>query len=196
MILYLTRKTFERYKLDPPENSLFPVKEITAAVKEREQGIGLLEWGGKLFYFDRRKCIQFSNFASKFTVFLFDAKVEKLPFLGEAIFMYLFDFYQGNKEMTKLLKRLADEHPFAVIDRLKDKKAIATLNRTQLDFALDGYKFYKFIENNVLQTKKINKLVNTDWLFTQRVENQSGPEYFYSGEKFEQLLKEYYAKLP
>ena len=109
MILYLTRKTFERYKLDPPENSLFPVKEITAAVKEREQGIGLLEWGGKLFYFDRRKCIQFSNFASKFTVFLFDAKVEKLPFLGEAIFMYLFDFYQGNKEMTKLLKRLADE---------------------------------------------------------------------------------------
>lgn len=82
-----------------------------------------------------------------------------------------------------------------VIDRLKDKSIISTLNRTQLTFAEDGYRFYDFIENNILQSKKINRKFNSDWLFTQKVEGKSEPEYFYSGEKFEELLKGYYAEV-
>ena len=194
MILYLTKQTFERYKLTPPEKMHSPVREITEEVKKREQGNRLLEWGGKILYFDRRKCIQFTNFASKFTVFLIDIKVKDLQDLGDAIFMYLFDFYQGNREMTNLLKRLAEEHPITVIDRLKDKSVIATLNRTQLDFALDGYRFYEFIENNVLQSKKLNRKVNTDYIFGKKVDGKSSPEYFFSGTLFEKLLKEYYGK--
>lgn len=195
MILYLTKQTFERFNLTPPELMRSPVKEITEEVKKREQGNRLLEWGGKLLYFDRRKCIQFTNFASKFTVFLIDVKVKDLQYLGDGIFQYLIDFYKNNGEMTALIERLAKEHPFVVIDRLKDKSIISTLNRTQLTFAEDGYRFYDFIENNILQSKKINRKLNSDWLFTQKVEDKSEPEYFYSGEKFEELLKGYYAEV-
>lgn len=141
MILYLTKQTFERYNLNPSERMSASVRQITEEVKKREQGERILEWGGKIFYFDRRKCIQFCNFASKFTVFLIDFKVKDLQYIGDGIFMYLFDFYKDNREMTRLLKRLADEHPITVIDRLKDKGVIATLNHTQLDFAMDGYRF-------------------------------------------------------
>ena len=34
--------------------------------------------GLKLFYFDRRKCVQAANFASKLTLFLFDIKNEEI----------------------------------------------------------------------------------------------------------------------
>ena len=194
MILYLTKQTFERYNLNPPEQMSAPVRQITEEVKKREQGERILEWGGKIFYFDRRKCIQFCHFASKFTVFLIDFKVKDLQYLGDGIFMYLFDFYKDNREMTRLLKRLADEHPVTVLDRLKDKGVIATLNHTQLDFAMDGCRFYDFIESNVLQSKKINRAVNSDWLFGRKVEGKSEREYYYAGELFERMLKGYYSK--
>ena len=43
MILYLTKQTFERFNLTPPELMRSPVKEITEEVKKREQGNRLLE---------------------------------------------------------------------------------------------------------------------------------------------------------
>lgn len=193
MILYLTKQTFERYKIVPPEKMRSPIKEITAQTLEKEQGNSLLEWGGKLFYFDRRKCIQFTNFASKFTIFLFDFKVGDLQYIGDGIYQYLFDFYKDNAKMKILLRRLANEHPVCVFDRLKNRSVIATLNHTQTDFALDGYRFYDYIENNVLQSKKINRVLNSECLFSEKVEGKSFPNYFYSGEKFESCLREYYA---
>lgn len=61
-----------------------------------------MEWGGKLFYFDRRKCLQVVNFASKLTLVLVDIKVDDLPSVGNLIANYLFDVYSESKEMKKI----------------------------------------------------------------------------------------------
>jgi len=190
MIIYATKQTIERYRIVLPQDMHSPIKEMALATVQKESGDGLLEWGAKLFYFDRRKCLQVVNFTSKLTLFLFDVKVDDLPAVGNAIAQYLLDIYSDNATMTKLLKRFFDDYPVVAFDRLTDKRAIATLNHTQLTFADDGYRFFDFIENNVLQTRKINKKVNFDWIFTEKKDGKT--DYFYSGEKFEQLLKERY----
>ena len=186
MILYVTKQTFERYKLKMPEDMRFPMNEIVKATIAKESGNRLLEWGGKLFYFDRRKCIQFVNFASKLTLFLFDIKSGELPMVGEYIAHYLLDIYSNDKKMIKLLKRWFKEHPACCFSKLTDKSTIATLNRTQLSFADDGYRFYDFIENGILNTREINKKVNTDWIFTQKVNGKT--EYFFAADRFKELL--------
>ncbi|MBQ4444533.1 MAG: hypothetical protein II896_07780 [Clostridia bacterium] len=190
MIIYATKQTIERYRIVLPQDMHSPIREMALAAVQKESGDRLLEWGAKLFYFDRRKCLQVVNFASKLTLFLFDVKVDDLSGVGNAIAQYLLDIYSNNATMTKLLKRFFDDYPVVAFDRLADKRAIATLNHTQLTFADDGYRFFDFIENNVLQTKKINKKVNFDWIFTEKIDGKT--DYFYSGEKFEQLLKERY----
>lgn len=190
MIIYATKQTIERYKIVLPQDMHSPIKEMALATVQKESGDRLLEWGAKLFYFDRRKCLHVVNFASKLTLFLFDVKVDDLAGVGNAIAQYLLDIYSNNVTMTKLLKRFFDDYPVVAFDRLTDKRAIATLNHTQLTFADDGYRFFEFIENNVLQTRKINKKVNFDWIFTEKIGGKT--DYFYSGEKFEQLLKERY----
>lgn len=190
MIFYVTKQTFKRYKLKMPEDMSFPINEIAKATITRESGNKLLEWGGKLFYFDRRKCIQFVNFASKLTLFLIDIKVNELPMVGNYIANYLFDIYSNDKNMIKLLERLFEEHPVCCFSKLTDKSAISTLNHTQLSFAHDGYRFYDFIENGILNTREINKRVNTDWLFTQKINSKK--EYYFTAERFKELLTQSY----
>jgi len=189
MILYATKQTIERYKIVLPQDMHSPFKEIALSTLQKEGGDRLLEWGAKLFYFNRRKCLQVVNFASKLTLFLFDVKVDDLYYVGNAIAHYLLDIYSDNVVMTKLLDRFFEDYPVLTFGRLTDKRAIATLNRTQLTFADDDW-FYNFVEKNVLQTRKINKKINFDWFFTEK--NDGKTEYFYSGEKFERLLKERY----
>lgn len=192
MILYVTKQTFERYKLKMPEDLSFPMNEIAKATIAKESGNRLLEWGGKLFYFDGRKCIQFVNFASKLTVFLFDIKVDELPMVGNYIANYLLDIYYKDKKMIKLLKRWFEEHPACCFSKLTDKSAISTLNHTQLSFADDGNRFYDFIANGILNTREINKMVNTDWLFTQKINGKT--EYFFTADRFKELLTQIYEK--
>lgn len=77
MILYATKKTKERLHIPFYDDLKEDVKDIARAVfaKEEEQ---IFKWGLKIFYFDRRKCLQILNFASKFCVFLVDVKVKDL----------------------------------------------------------------------------------------------------------------------
>lgn len=186
MIFYVTKQTFERYKLKMPEEMSFPMNEIAKSTIARESGNRLLEWGGKLFYFDRRKCIQFVNFASKLTIFAIDIKMDDLPMVGNYIANYIFDIYSGDKKMTKLLERFFEEYQTCCFYKLTDKSVISTLNHTQRSFADDGYRFYDFIENNILKSRELNKKVNTEWLFRQNINGKT--EWFYAADKFRELL--------
>ena len=86
MIIYATKQTIERYGIKMPEDFQDPfTKQIALSVYDREKDDRLLEWGAKLFYFDRRKCIQFCNFASKFTVVLVDVKKADLSYTADKI---------------------------------------------------------------------------------------------------------------
>lgn len=190
MIIYVTKQTFERYKLKLPEDLKPPMNELAQAVMEKESGDKLCEWGGKLFYFDGRKCIQIVNFASKFTLFLVDVKMKDLLDIGDYIVKYLFDIYSTDEKMEKALEHMFEEHQLMCFSKLKDRSIIATLNTTQTRFADDGYYFYDFIMDGILYTREINHKVNFDWLFT--MQNNGKTDYFYAGEKFRDLVLEKY----
>lgn len=186
MIIYLTKQTAERYKIKMPDELFSPVKEMVHAVIEKEHDSKLFEWGAKLFYFDRKKCIQLVHFESKLTLFLFDIKMKDIERLGEWICHYLFALYSDNEQMTKRIEKYIEESAFICFSALKDKSVIATLNYTQRTFAEDGYCFYNFIEKGILKTMEINQKVNFQWIFSRKEGKQT--DYFYSGEKFEEAL--------
>lgn len=190
MIIYATKETFDKYKLKRSEELKPPLDELVRTIIERETGDRLCEWGGKLFYFDRRKCIQIVNFASKFTLFLVDVKMKDLSNLGEYIAEYIFDIYSADKEMVSALGRMFKEHRYMCFSKLTDKSIISTLNSTQRIFADDGDLFYDYISNGILHTKDINRKVNCKWLFTTKTNNKT--DYFYACEKFREVVLERY----
>lgn len=193
MIIYTTKLMRDRYKIKMPEDYVIN-KNIVDDLIEKESGDRMLEWGAKLFYFTGRKCIQIVHFASKFTVFLCDIKVADLPNVGKYLSMYLYDIYSDDTQMTFLLERFFSESPVICFSKLTDRSAISTLNKTQLDFTWDGKRFYRYIENGVLKTREINKDVNTDWFFTQKIDGKT--EYFFAKDRFRQLLLERYKLNP
>lgn len=186
MIIYATKQTFERYKLKLPSELSSPINLIAQSVIQKESGDKLLEWGAKLFYFDKRKCIQVVNFASKLTIFLVDVKVADLENVGDMVAHYLLELYKTDKQMVAALKKMFETNPITCFDKLTDKSAIATLNTTQSIFADDGYRFYEFIKDGILHTLAINHAVNFNWLFTMKADKKT--DYFYSGEKFKELV--------
>lgn len=192
MIIYATKQTVERYKLELPKELSQPTSLIVERVLENERGDRLLEWGAKLFYFNKRKCIQICNFASKFTLFLFDVKVDDIKNIGVMIYSYILELYKNDAEMLEALSRLFSESPINVFDKLTDKSAIATLNTTQSGFAVDGDIFYKYIDDGILKTMKINHRINYEWLFTMKVNGKT--EHFYPGKKFREIVLERYSK--
>lgn len=191
MIIYATKQTFERYKLKLPSELTPPINIIAETVIKNEGGDKLLEWGAKLFYFDKRKCIQVVNFASKFTLFLVDIKVADLENVGDMMVHYLLELYKNDKQMTMALKKMFEGNPVTCFAKLTDKSAIATLNTTQRGFADDGYRFYEFLRGGILHTMEINYAVNFKWLFT--IKNNGKTEYIYAGEKFREIVLERYS---
>ena len=190
MIVYVTKKTAERYRIGLCERVHSPVREIADSVIKQERGDALFEWGAKLFYFDRRKCLEVANFASKFTLFLVDIKVDDLPGMGALLVHHMSYIYENDPVMTDLLERYFNESPILAFSKLTDKSNIAHLNHTLTDFALDGYRLYDYIENNILQSMKFNKYFNTKWLVTRTIDGKK--QYVYPAETFAKLLKERY----
>ena len=191
MIIYATKQTVDRYGIKMPENFQNPfMRQMTLAVYNREKDDRLLEWGAKLFYFDRRKCIQICNFASKFTIVLVDIKKADLEIVGDLVAKYLLDIYSDNKRMTALLERLFKEHPLVCFAKLTDRKTISTMNRFQSVYLEDGYRLYDFIENGILKTIILNREINREYLVTDKIDGKT--EYFYPAERFEELLINYY----
>lgn len=146
--------------------------------------------GATLFYFDRRKCIQVVNFASKLTFFLVAVKLNDLPEIGNFMAGYMMDLYADDAKMKRRLEQLFEDRPVVAFPRLRDKSAIATLNRTQTYYLDDGYLLGKYIENGIPHTRRINKDVNKDWYFTEKINGKT--EYFRSADKFRKLLLKRY----
>lgn len=195
MIIYTTRKTAERFKLKMPDEFSDPFMRILVQeVCRRERGDRLLEWGAKIFYFDHRKCIQVCNFATKLKIILVDIKVDDTSEIANIIANYLFDIYSDNKEMTKLLKLFFSEFPVGCFSRLTDRGMITTLNSFQTYDLLDGYILYDYIENGILQTRKLNRILNKDRMVRLKINGKV--DYYFPAEMFEKLLKKRYEHKP
>lgn len=192
MIVYATKQTVDRYGFKMPEEFQNPImRPIVLDVYKREKGNPLLEWGAKLFYFDRCKCIQVCNFASKLTFVLIDIKKSELEIVGDLIARYLLELYAGNKKMIKLLKRMFNEHPVCLFAKFTNKKIIASMNSFQLTYIDAGSIYYNSIENGILKTIDINKKINKE-LYVARYDVGGKKEYLFPADKFEELLTEYY----
>lgn len=192
MIIYVTKQTRERYKIKLPHEKTPPDDFYTRMLILKESGDEILEWGCKLFYFDGRKCVQLVNFASKFTLFLCDIKVVDMKTLGDRMANYLLEMYKDDTEMYNCIVKMLKESPLFCFDKLTNKSIISTLNKNQLDFAWDGYRFYDYIDNGILRTLQINHDVNYDWLVTKDINGKK--EYVFPGELFRKLMIQRYGE--
>ena len=189
MILYVTKKTKERLNIPMIDELSDISKNYASIVLNNEENTELLKWGIKIFYMDRRKCLQAVNFASKLTIYLFNIHNDNIEYIGDAIANYMYHIYDNDEKMTNLLDRLFDEHPLCVFSNLTDKAAISTLSYNERCY-VETYRFYDYIENNILKTIEINKDVNFDNLLTVKINGKR--EYIVPGEYFKELLTNYY----
>ena len=191
MILYVTKKTKERLNIPMIDELSDISKNYASIVLNNEEDTELLKWGIKIFYMDRRKCLQAVNFASKLTIYLFDIHNDSIEYIGDAMANYMYHIYENDEKMTNLLNRLFNEHPLCVFSNLTDKTAISTLNYNERCY-VNTYRFYDYIENNTLKTIEINKDVNFDNLLTVKINGKR--EYIVPGEYFKELLTNYYKR--
>ncbi|MEG2342169.1 MAG: hypothetical protein RSB95_03465 [Bacilli bacterium] len=185
MIIYGTKQTIERYKITLPSELSSPLNKLVDAIIKKEGNDKLFEWGAKLFYFDKRKCVQVVNFATKFTLFLVDIKIDEMGQIGNMIACYLIELYKKDKKMINALKKMFQTNPITCFSKLTDKSMIATLNRTQLSYE-DGDCFYTYIKHGVLDTIKINHELNFVWMSTMKINGKT--EYILPAEKLKEIV--------
>ena len=94
MIFYATKETMARYNLKTPQEMSPDIREIGESTLRRETGNPLYAWGVKLFYFDRRKSLQFVHARTKMTVFLIDIKVADITDCGDILAYFLLELYR------------------------------------------------------------------------------------------------------
>lgn len=186
MILYATKQTIKELNI-PMLNELSAFNNIMAnKVIEEQSGDELLEWGLKLFYFDGRKCIQAINFASKLAIFLFDIKNEEIGDIANGIATYLNEIYSKDLKMKRMLKKFYDEYPVCAFSRLVNKSIISSLNHNQTVYTDDGYRFYEYIDKNILKSVEINRDFNWKYLSSKVINGKR--DYIYPAEYFRELL--------
>ena len=190
MILYATKQTIKELEISMPEElSIFNSIMVNKIIKEQTND-NLLEWGLKIFYFDGKKCVQAVNFASRMAIFLFDIKNDEIQWIANGIAIYLNEIYSKDKIMLKLLEKFYKDYPVCAFSRLTNKSIITSLNQNQYKFADDGYRFYDYINNNILNSKQINNDFNWENLTTVTINGKKS--FIYPAEYFRKLLIERY----
>lgn len=108
-------------------------------------------------------------YATKQTIEEFDIKNDEIQWIANGIAIYLKEIYSKDLEMQKLLDKFFKDYPACVFSKLTNRSIIASLNHNQSIYTDDGYRFYEYIQDNVLNSKKINKDFNWKNLTTVRV---------------------------
>ncbi len=192
MILYATKQTIEELDIPMPDELSIFNRIMANKVINEQTNDSLLEWGLKYFNFDGKKCVQAVNFASKLGIFLFDIKNNEIQWIANGIAIYLKDIYSKDLEMQKLLDKFFGEYPACAFSKLTNRSIIASLNYNQSIYADDGYRFFEYIQDNVLNSKRINKDFNCKNLTTVMVNGKK--DYEYPAEIFRKLLVDRYKK--
>ena len=193
MIIYGTKQTMERYGIPQIKDIQdLKQKEAPTNIYDAEHGDRMLEWGAKVFYFERRKCLQVCHFASKITFVFLDFKKKEIPALYALIARCMFALYEDKPDMQKLLNRLWEEHGGTCFEKLTDRKVISTMNYFQSAYIEFSGLLYDWIEEaGAIDMIKINKIINEDHIVSEKINGKT--DYYCPIKKFEELLKEYYA---
>ena len=193
MIIYGTKQTMERYGIPQIKDVQdLKQKEKVTDIFDAEHGDRMLEWGAKVFYLERRKCLQVCHFASKITFVFLDFKKKEIPALYALIARCMFALYEDKPDMQKLLNRFWEEHGETCFEKLTDRKVISTMNYFQSAYIEFSGLLYDWIEEaGAIDMIKINKIINEDHIVSEKINGKT--DYYCPIKKFEELLTEYYA---
>lgn len=191
MLFYATEKTKERLKI-PYYHELTGHSKLQVMTKcLPEDKSDLFKWGCQLFYYNRRKCVFFMNFSTKFGVFLYDVKVKEVADLPIRLVYYLEQFYEDNPEFLDVLRVYLSETTYTVYDELTDAAVIAAMSSVMKDFLRDGARFVRYIHKGMLHTKKMchdyNYGVKEELFFLPK-------DHIFPGEAFEKAVKSRYTE--
>mgnify|MGYP007069923163 CR=1 FL=1 len=189
MILYVTKKTKQRLNIPMIDELSEPLRDIAFNIYNNEKGNELFEWGIKIFYMDRRKCLQAINFASKLTIYIFDIHNDSIEYIGDMIAKYICLIYDADEGMDELLKKYLNESQICIFSNLTNKTIISSLNYNEMCY-VNTYSFYDYIEDNVLKTIDINNDVNFKNMLTANINGKK--KYIVPGKYFKELLTNYY----
>ena len=95
-------------------------------------------------------------------------------------------------EMITLLERYFKESPLMCFAKLQDRRVMASLNYMQSYYLEDGYRLEIYIEDEILQTCELNRDINKDYLFSDKIDGKK--RYFLPAERFAALLKKRYGR--
>lgn len=178
------------FGLKTPENLISPISSLAQIVKQKEAGRRIYEWGCKLFYLDGRKCLQIMHFETKLVIYLIDWEIDEIEFAANAVAEYLLDMYKSDKHMQDALKRFFASAKNVIFDKITDRSMISCMNSMLSRWAMDGYRFYEYIDNGMLRTKKINRDVN-DFPATITIDGEKN--WIIPYEYFAQTIKKHFA---
>ncbi len=193
MIIYLTKSAMNYYDLKTPENMQNPfVAETCRKVIDSERGDELLEWGGKLTFFDSRPCLLLVNLKTYMTIFLIDLKYEHVEFAANLLAEYLLDIFKNEKKIKNRLLRLFSEHKICVFTRLENRSIVAKLNSIERVF-FQRELFDDFIRNGIFHTKELNNYFNTERV--TRIKKNGVIDYQFPIDIFREIILERYSNL-
>lgn len=185
MILYVTKKTKERLKLPFYSESDNTLEELPPIVLPEDDDI--FKWGVKIFYFEKKKCLQIMNFASKFCVFLVDVKVTDVSNIGDLIYYSTLKLYKHDKAATTLLHRYFIETPAIIFDAIKDRSVIASMNANESSYLLDGNILSNYIKDHVLHISDFCREYNFTHHMKKTINGKKTS--IIPGEEFKRLLE-------
>lgn len=103
-------------------------------------------------------CVQIIHSASRLTVLHFDTNAKDArATIPLALQGYLSDIYGEDRAMRRALKRYFMSASIAVFDLIHDRSLIGALNQVESELDLDEESLSEYVENNALQTRKINR---------------------------------------
>lgn len=192
MIIYSTKETIKQFDIKMSQSLPYPKNEAAQAILDREGSDELLCWSAKYFEFDGKKCMQLMNMASMFTLFLMDVGKMELHYIGNMMANYMHDIYKNDAEMLGAIEKMLEKTGGICHTALNDTNVLMMMTQTQLKFALNGRRFYDFVENGVLKTSEINKTFNREWPVRVTVDDKI--EEFVPADKFRELIVERFGK--
>ena len=186
MIIYSTKETIKQFNIKMSQSLPYPKNEAAQAIIDREGSDDLLKWSAKYFEFDGKKCMQIMNMASMFTLFLMDVGKVELHYIGNMMANYMHDIYENDAEMLSAIEKMFEKTGGVCHTALNDTNVLMMMTQIQLKFALNGRRFYDYVENGVLKTAEINKTFNRGW--PVRISVDGVDEEFVPADKFRELM--------
>lgn len=151
----------------------------------------LFQWGLKVFYFQKNKCLQILNFASKLTVFLYDVKIKDTENIPELLEQNLWTLFQQDEEIHTALKWYLGQLNSVVYAPLKNRSIVSSLNYNQTHYLLDGAELLLYLEDGKPNMMQLNAAYNFRFLVGKKIDGKT--DFIVPAEEFKKLLMEMYS---